>query len=71
MPAPHFHHHAQPFPHLNVTQDANEPLLPAPVVSQSSPERRAKARFFLALLQAFLIYMLINLLVDLTVTRKW
>lgn len=69
VPAPHFHHHhAQIHP---AAHDPNQPLLPAPVVAQSSPARRAKARFFLALLQAFLIYLLINLLVDLTVTRKW
>lgn len=72
VPAPHFHPGSQPFPLFNAaSQDPNQALLPAPAVMQSSPERRARSRFFLALLQAFLIYMLINLLVDLTVTRKW
>ncbi|CBQ72916.1 conserved hypothetical protein [Sporisorium reilianum SRZ2] len=59
VPASHCRHHA------------NQPLLPAPVSMETTAVRRARPRFFLALLQAFMIYMLINLLVDLTVTRKW
>ncbi|GAC94070.1 chitin synthase [Pseudozyma hubeiensis SY62] len=62
VPASHWHQ----FP-----QQPHQPLLPAPVVMEATPIRRAGPRFFLALLQAFMIYMLINLLVDLTVTRKW
>ncbi|KAJ1028329.1 hypothetical protein NDA18_002993 [Ustilago nuda] len=67
VPAPHFHH-----PHIHTGHTANEPLLPLP--ASMEPERRvprAKPRFFLALLNALLIYILINLLVDLTVTRNW
>ncbi|TKY85655.1 hypothetical protein EX895_005195 [Sporisorium graminicola] len=59
VPAPHWHQHA------------HQPLLPAPATMETPAVRRATPRFFLALLQAFMIYMLINLLVDLTVTRKW
>ena len=62
VPAPHWH--VLPSP-------PNQPLLPAPVSVPAAPIRRAGPRFFLALLQAFMIYILINLLVDLTVTHKW
>lgn len=49
----------------------HQALLPAPVVMEAAPIRRAGPRFLLAFLQGFMIYMLINILVDLTVTRKW
>ncbi|KAJ1033086.1 hypothetical protein NDA16_000364 [Ustilago loliicola] len=73
VPAPHFHHpHPHQHPHIHSAHAANEPLLPLPA-SMDTERRvpRAKPRFFLALLNALLIYILINLLVDLTVTRKW
>lgn len=59
VPAPQWHQHS------------HQPLLPAPATMETVAVRRAAPRFFLALLQAFMIYLLINLLVDLTVTRKW
>lgn len=74
VPAPHWHHHIRQFPHLHSHSGApapGQPLLPAPVSMEAVSARRARPRFFLALLQAFMIYLLINLLVDLTVTRKW
>ncbi|CDS01841.1 uncharacterized protein SPSC_01493 [Sporisorium scitamineum] len=67
VPAPHWHQHVQHFG----GQAPNQSLLPAPATMEATAVRRARPRFLLALLQAFMIYMLINLLVDLTVTRKW
>ena len=74
VPAPEWHHHIQQLPHLHSHSGAptpGQPLLPAPVSMEAVSARRARPRFLLALLQAFMIYLLINLLVDLTVTRKW
>lgn len=60
-----------PAPHI-LHQDApNQPLLPLPATMQTTAGPRAKPRFFIALLHAIILYILINLLVDLTVTRTW
>ncbi|KAI3483098.1 hypothetical protein L1887_54023 [Cichorium endivia] len=58
VPAPHFH-------------SQTDALLPPPASMNAPLGPRAKPRFFLALLHAIIIYILINLLVDLTVTRNW
>lgn len=73
VPASHVHHpHLQQHPHIHTGHAANEPLLPHPATMETERRvSRAKPRFCLALLNALLIYILINLLVDLTVTRKW
>lgn len=68
VPASHFHH-----PHVQVhaSQGHTQALLPTPATMQTPVVRRAKPRFFMALLHGIIIYILINLLVDLTITRKW
>ncbi|SNX84247.1 uncharacterized protein MEPE_02955 [Melanopsichium pennsylvanicum] len=70
VPASHFQSHL-PHPHLHALADQSQALLPAPASMQTPEVRRAKTRFFSALLHGIIIYLLINLLVDLTVTRKW
>jgi len=62
VPAPHAHHPQQ------VQTDAG---LPLPASMQTTPGPRAKPRFFIALAHAIILYILLNLLVDLTVTRTW
>ncbi|SPO25945.1 uncharacterized protein UTRI_03310 [Ustilago trichophora] len=70
VPAPHCQH-PQQFAQMHSAQAQTQALLPTPATMQTPTVRRAKPRFFLALLHGLIIYVLINLLVDLTVTRKW
>ncbi|SNX83500.1 uncharacterized protein MEPE_02207 [Melanopsichium pennsylvanicum] len=70
VPASHFQSHL-PHPQLHALADQSQALLPTPATMQTPVVRRAKPRFFSALLHGIIIYILINLLVDLTITRKW
>ena len=70
VPALHTHH-PQQSPSLQPGQPHNQNLLPMPASMQAPTVQRAKPRFFLALLHGIIIYILINLLVDVTVTRHW
>ncbi|PWZ02314.1 hypothetical protein BCV70DRAFT_153112, partial [Testicularia cyperi] len=59
LPAPHMQHF-----HSQASGSQQQPLLPAPASMQQPVGPRAKPRFFIALMHAVFIYILINVLVD-------
>lgn len=70
VPAPHFHSQ-QHHPLMHPGHPQAQTLLPMPASMQTTPGPRALPRFWSAFFQGFLIYILINLLVDLAMTSKW